>query len=963
MRKLYAVLGVLIAATMVLSACATPTAAPEAPVVTEAPDTAGVTVPTEAPEETAIAHNGKGAWLDKVIFTAVADADSAVAQLQAGAIDIYPVSVEDPEVFAKVKADDTLGYATVYGSSNQLMVNVVECEDGSLNPFTDMEFRAAMNWAFDRDYVVQEFFGGLAIPKFTSFTGAFPDYARYADVMAGIETTYAYDMEKAQAAVDTRMAALGATKNADGKWEYNGAPVTLKVVIRTEDQRLGIGQYFSTQLETLGFTVERLEKTRTEASPIVWSATPGLCEWHVYTGGWISTAISRDDGYQIPQFNTGLVQTTLPIFSYYDPSPEFDVINEKLLYNDFTSMEERDQLIRDGLNLAMKESWWGVWVNDNTAISPYRKPLEGAYDLAGGFASAMLWPYTMRWADQVGGVVRVAQSGILVQPFNPINGSNWTDDSMVYRGIMDWGLVPNPFTGLNMPKLVEKAELVAKTGTPIVENGEDWFTLSFQDAVEVPEDAWADWDPVNEKWLTVAEMKVKVEEAKTKAAEIEAVKPEVDAKRAELVAAFDTANMNVETMTAVTKEYTDFAAEKYALEWDASAFVDSEIAAEVEWIDANLAADAVADRQGELDWWLGYVAESTDPSVAVVDLAGRDYTTAVTKSVVTYRPELWDTTWHDGSPFTIGDIVFAMIMNFAPGKEGSPIFDSTMKGVVDAYLSHFRGVKITSVDPLVIETYDNAFALDAENSVTSWYPSFSYGPVAWHDLTPAVLAEAAEEIAFSQAKSTQLEVDQTSLIAGETLTIQKKYLDEAAAAGTIPFAPTLGEYITADEAATKYANLQAWYEDKGHLMIGTGVFYVDEVYPTEGTVTLSRYPDYIFSSDEFSGFGAPMIADAEVDGPLAVTKGEAADFNVAVTYADEVYPSEKLNFVSYMLFDAAGTMVEKGNATMTAEGSYVVTLSAETTGNLEAGAAKLLTAVSSKVVSIPTFTEYEFVVQ
>jgi len=146
-------------------------------------------------------------------------------------------------------------------------------------------------------------------------------------------------------------------------------------------------------------------------------------------------------------------------------------------------------------------------------------------------------------------------------------------------------------------------------------------------------------------------------------------------------------------------------------------------------------------------------------------------------------------------------------------------------------------------------------------------------------------------------------------------------------------------------------------------MIGTGVFYVDEVYPTEGTVTLSRYADYIFPSDEFSGFGAPMIADAEIDGPLAITKGEAADFTVAVTYDDEAYPSAKLNFVSYMLFDATGKLVEKGNATMTEEGLYAVSLSAETTGKLEVGGAKLLTAVSSKVVSIPTFSEYEFVVQ
>jgi len=88
MRKLYAVLGVLIVASMVLSACATPTAAPtEAPVVepTEAP------VVTEAPtetEETVVPYNGKGGWLDQIVVSVVTK-DSAVTQLEAGAIDIY----------------------------------------------------------------------------------------------------------------------------------------------------------------------------------------------------------------------------------------------------------------------------------------------------------------------------------------------------------------------------------------------------------------------------------------------------------------------------------------------------------------------------------------------------------------------------------------------------------------------------------------------------------------------------------------------------------------------------------------------------------------------------------------------------------------------------------------------------------------------------------------------------------
>ena len=35
----------------------------------------------------------------------------------------------------------------------------------------------------------------------------------------------------------------------------------------------------------------------------------------------------------------------------------------------------------------------------------------------------------------------------------------------------------------------------------------------------------------------------------------------------------------------------------------------------------------------------------------------------------TTSPDLWKTTWHDGSPMSVGDFVMQMIMTFDPGKE------------------------------------------------------------------------------------------------------------------------------------------------------------------------------------------------------------------------------------------------------------------------------------------------------
>ena len=56
------------------------------------------------------------------------------------------------------------------------------------------------------------------------------------------------------------------------------------------------------------------------------------------------------------------------------------------------------------------------------------------------------------------------------------------------------------------------------------------------------------------------------------------------------------------------------------------------------------------------------------------------------------------------------------------------------------------------------------------------------------------------------------------------------HLDEAIAEGYIPFAATMGDYVTADQAATAYANLKAFYGDHGHFWTGTGPYILDEVY-------------------------------------------------------------------------------------------------------------------------------------
>jgi peptide/nickel transport system substrate-binding protein len=793
-----------------------------------------------------------GAWLDQIVFTEQNSAEAAVAQLQAGDLDIYAYTVNDVNVYETVQNDDGLDYFNAYGSYNEVTYNVAEYTDGRLNAFTNPKIREATNMLFDRNYLVDEIYGGLGRPRFTAVSTAFPDYARYAATERELESKYAYNPEAAMEIITTEMEGMGATMGDDGKWQFNGQPVhSLIFLIRTEDERRQIGDYVASQLETVGFTVDRQYKTRTEASPLWVQSDPAEGLWDLYTGGWITEFVQRDEGTNFSFFYTPN-DYPIPLFQAYTPTEEFNEIALRLRNNDFASLEERDELFDQALRLSMEEST-RVWLVDAAAFTPMRTGLQVAYDLSGGVGAGYAWPYTMRWEGQEGGIVKVAQPGILVEPWNPVAGSNWVYDQMPIRATQGQGVFTDPFTGLSYPERIEHAEVVQKEGLPVTANL-DWVDLSFQPEITVPEDAWADWDATTQTFITAGEK-----------------------------------------------------------------FTETQ--------------------------------------------------TVNTKITVHYPADMFETVkWHDGSSISVGDFVMGIIQTFDQGKEESAIYDPAAAETLAAFLDHFRGVKIVSTDPLVIETYTDLYALDVEvlfvlNPFVHWYPGnvYPYGPASWHALVPGILAEANGELAFSTVKAEEEQVEWTSFISGPSLEILKTHLDGIVANNTLPYSATLAEFISADEIASRYGNLNTWYTNKGHFWIGTGPFYLDQVFPVEGTLTLRRFQDYPDLANRWSQFGEARVAVVEVEGPGSVTIGDEAIFDAFVTFEGEPYPSADLAAVKYLVFDATGALVNVGDATLAEEGHYTVTLPADVTSQLQAGSNRLEVAVASNVVAIPSFGAFEFV--
>ena len=799
-----------------------------------------------------------GAWVDEVIFFSEPDMAKAVERMIAGEADLYAYSVDDIDVYQKIIESPDLYTVSAYGAYTELTFNPYpadpevmpkEFKNGMLNPFAIPRIREAMNWLIDRDYIVKELYKGLAIPRYLPITPTFPDYAKLLVKARELEAKYAPNFEKAREVITEEMLKLGA-ELVDGKWYYKGEPVTIIFLIRVEDVRKEIGDYVAGLLEQLGFTVDRRYGVSRDLAKCWIFTDPAEGCFHIYTGGWITTSISRDQGGNFDFFYTkrGL---GVPLWQAYYVEPEADEVFKKLAYNDYATVEERQELMEEALDYAMKNSV-RVWLANESPIFPMRKGLAMSVDLAGGAYGSWLWSYTLHWTDEEGnpvegGTVRIAIGEMFNEPWNAVAGSNWIYDMMPIRGTGMPAVLPDPFTGLYRPQRVEKAEVYVKEGLPVGKTL-DWVDLQFVDEIQVPADAWVDWDAANQKWITVGE--------------------------------------------------------KYP-----------------------------------------------------------EGLTAKVKVVVHYDPQLLKDKWHDGSTFSVADLLMPFVLFFDRGKEESPIFDESVKPDLEAFLEYFRGLRIVSEDPLVLEYYTDSIELDAEtiaaNAALDAF--YSQGPAPWHAIAVGILAEQAKEAAFSSDKADSLGVEWMSYIAGPTLDILKKNLDKAIAENFVPYANVLGKY--AADAAERYHNLLKWYEEKGHFWVGNGVFYLDSVDTVAKTLTLKRFEDYADPADKWLGFSEPKIAEIDfVGAPEILEPGSGAIIPVNITFKEEPYPPEEIDFVKYLLFDAEGNLVDVGTAEYFGGPTWNVVLTPELTAELPSGTVKLEVAVSSKVVAIPSYKSITFIV-
>lgn len=811
----------------------------------------------------------QGSFLDSLTFVTVSSQQDGIERTIAGDIDIHGFQVTGATV--DLLKENNIPYQLAFGGYRGVLFNpVLYSTDGRFNPLGDQVIRLACQKICDRELWVTEYLNDNALAMYSP---VLPTAATYPAII--VETTktkiaHAFDEATGMQMIEDRMLELDGVKNAAGNWtipnSVTGAMEVVEVVgtIRLSDERLQLGDYFCDQLEAAGFTTRRIYGGGGDLYNYWGLSLPSDLTYNFYTEGWGSSGISLTSASTWAQMYTDIVRADFPYATqdrafcdatwgvgFYDAA-------QAIATGDYGSAEERLDLFALCEERA-RPNPTHIWAWNNASAYMIPEGTAIIHDLAAGTFTNLFVGHSARFVDNdgapiVGGDMVVGNQEFLVNAINPVDGSNWTYDYYFMRPTNDNPIYTHPHTGIPIPHMVEHVLVECLTGKPVIIDdstvADGWCELEFVDSIAVPGDAWADWDAVNQVFLTVD----------------------------------------------------------------------------------DVYPDGVTD--------------------------------AASKVTFTYPDWLWDVKWHDGSAMTIADFVIGFIVGVPldQAQEASEIYDPYRVSDYETALSTFRGCKVVSEDPLVVEIYDSAISLYAEtianNQSIIFCPQSRAGnyPLAWHTFALGYMTEAASLGAFGSTKATDLGVDWINYVDGPQLQLLLGNLATAQyTTQFLPYAPTMSQYVTAAEITERYNNLADFAQDTGHVWVGTGPMYLAQVDSLAGITVLRNNEDYFYEVGHYlgRGFDEVGIPDVVGSGPDTVDVGSEAVFDVTITLGGEAYPAANIKEVVYLLIDASGQISSDGKGSVTGDGTAQVTLSAAETGALTAGANRLEIVVVVKTVVIP----------
>jgi peptide/nickel transport system substrate-binding protein len=431
----------------------------------------------------------KGPYIDQAKFIWSQDENIALEQVRSGDLDTYffriPLEAADD-----AKSDPRLKVYDRTAGSQGLFVNPAPSEDGStINPFQFREARYALNYLVDREFVVNEIMKGYGSPLVDPFGIYSPEYLNVIDIVESFG--FRYNPALAESMISKVMIEAGATKE-DGKWMYNGNPVVVKMVIRQDDaSRRSMGEIIASELEKIGFTVEKQYGDLVVANNVVYGSDPQDLQWHIYTEGFAGTAVFVKYNPIIPAQMYGPWLSRMPgaqnpaFWNYQNAT--LDEITQRIALFNFTSEQERNELVRDAITMGIQESV-RIFVAQKTDPFVVSSNVDG---LVNDFGAGITSKYSLLNARPIDGSTSldIGVKQIHQGSWNWIAGLQDIYSKDIYYMVLDLDTFRDPYTGEIIPFRTEWTQV--STEGPL-------------GTLDVPADAQM-WDPATQEWRQMGE--------------------------------------------------------------------------------------------------------------------------------------------------------------------------------------------------------------------------------------------------------------------------------------------------------------------------------------------------------------------------------------------------------------------------------------------------------------------------
>lgn len=427
--------------------------------------------------------NKTGGYADQVKFIRFSNENVAYQEVSNGHLDSYFFQIP-LQLVESAKKNPNLEVFEKEGLSYGLLLNPYNTNQ-TFNPFSIKEIRFAMNFLIDRNFIVNNILKGFSNPIVEPYGPTSPEYHNVLPVVDPLKIRY--DLTLATKSIKDSMTKAGANMDETGKYTLNGKSVLVKILIRNDDLlRKSFGDFVASEIEKVGFTVVKEYGDLTKANRVVYGSNPADLEWNVYTESYISSSFSRYNPTTVSQMYApwfgNMPGSQNPVFWQYSNST-IDNLTQKLVFNNFTSEIERNNLLRQAESAGLQEA---VRLFFARSFDPYisSSKISGLInDYSAGIANKLSLINAIK-NNTDNSTLNIGMKEVYQGAWNNVKGCTDFYCRIIYSLVADTPTISNPYSGDPEPSRNMWTYLFSKGPT---------------DTVIVPSDALT-WNPFNQSW-------------------------------------------------------------------------------------------------------------------------------------------------------------------------------------------------------------------------------------------------------------------------------------------------------------------------------------------------------------------------------------------------------------------------------------------------------------------------------